>query len=68
MLALKVNGEDRQLEQTGSVLSDVLNELGYQGRHFAVAINGDFVPRSQYDSRQLMGGEDLEVLSPMQGG
>lgn len=67
MLQLIVNGETRDLVSTG-VLVDVLAKLGFQGRFFAVAVNGNFVPRHQYDSFKLEGGENLEVLSPMQGG
>ncbi len=68
MLALKVNGGDHQLDGSQRPLVQLLSELGYEGSHFAVAVNGDFVPRGQYASFQIQGGEALEVLSPMQGG
>lgn len=35
---------------------------------FAVAINGDFVPKSNYESVQLKEGDKVDILSPMQGG
>ncbi len=66
MLSLTVNGESRTAQAV--VLSEILRELGYEGRHFAVAVDGDFVPRSRYAAIQLGGGERLEVLSPLQGG
>ncbi len=35
---------------------------------FAVAVNTEFVPKGQYDSRQLQAGDKLEVISPVTGG
>lgn len=35
---------------------------------FAVAVNTEFVPKGQYDSRQLQAGDNLEVISPVTGG
>lgn len=67
MLQLTVNGEPQTLTKP-EVLAQILTELGFGGQHFAVAVNGDFVPRHEYPSYQLKGGETLEVLSPMQGG
>lgn len=67
MLILIVNGESKSLPTSGT-LEEALVELGFQGKHFAVAMNDVFVPRSQYRDTQLQGGERLEILSPMQGG
>lgn len=67
MIELTLNGEASQLAQPMR-LDEFLEKNGYQGRGFAVALNGDFVPRSRYDGVTLQGGESLEVLSPMQGG
>ncbi|PCI55044.1 MAG: thiamine biosynthesis protein ThiS [Gammaproteobacteria bacterium] len=35
---------------------------------FAVALNGDFVGKSDYDTTQLNNGDSLDVLLPIQGG
>lgn len=67
MLQLTVNGTSRTLEQA-CPLPAALERFGFSGGFFAVAINGDFVPRSRYASISLSGGERLEILSPMQGG
>ncbi|WP_299975953.1 sulfur carrier protein ThiS [uncultured Pseudoteredinibacter sp.] len=37
-------------------------------KQFAVALNGNFVPREQYDKSSLREGDELELLVPMQGG
>jgi sulfur carrier protein len=67
MLQLTVNGLPHTLEAP-CPLAEALPHLGFSGSFFAVAINGDFVPKSRYGSVSLLGGEALEVLSPMQGG
>ena len=67
MLQVQVNGKEVTLKQTRA-LDQALVELGYRDRHYAVAVNGDFVPRGRYDAYELRGGESIEILSPMQGG
>jgi len=67
MLKVKLNGEPVQLKEA-CMLAQALDLWGHHGRHFAVAVNGDFIPRHQYEDFPLKGGEELEVLSPMQGG
>ena len=64
---LMVNGEPKELESVTTVAA-VLEVLGYEGESFAVALNGDFVPRSQYTEQTVQDGDQLEVLFPMRGG
>lgn len=35
---------------------------------FAIAINGEFIPRSQYDCTPLNNGDELDIVSPVGGG
>ncbi|CAH9054976.1 hypothetical protein PSECIP111951_02708 [Pseudoalteromonas holothuriae] len=35
---------------------------------FAVALNGQFIPRSQCQTTLLSDGDSVELLSPIQGG
>lgn len=35
---------------------------------FAVAVNGEFVPRTQYDAITLTDGDALDIVSPVGGG
>lgn len=67
MILITLNGEHQDLP-VQKQLSEVLSDFGYVGNHFAVALDGAFVPRSQYDSVTLKGGEAIEVLTPKQGG
>jgi len=66
MVNVVVNGEPKALRS--EALPDALRELGYTGKHFAVAIDGVFVPRGRYDEVRLRDGVRLEALSPIQGG
>ena len=60
-----VNGETTHIKSTRLV--EVLKELGFEG-DFAIAINGEFVPRSMYAEQSLAEGNQLDVLSPIAGG
>jgi len=35
---------------------------------FAVAVNGEFVPRAQYEALVLADGDALDIVSPVGGG
>jgi sulfur carrier protein len=61
-----VNGEQREI---ASVRVDaLLSELEYEGRHFAIALNYDVLPRSQWAQTQLKNGDEIEIITPRQGG
>lgn len=65
-MQVQVNSENRQTEQAD--LAGLLCELGYSGETFAVAINGDFVPRAQYVKTRIEDGDSLDVVAPVVGG
>ncbi|MCB1049147.1 MAG: sulfur carrier protein ThiS [Acidobacteria bacterium] len=62
---ITLNGAPLQTEIQD--LARFLNSLFSETR-VAVAINGSFVPRAQFEHTQIHEGDELEVLSPMQGG
>ena len=66
MLHITVNGKSISIDAPR--LDQTLETLGHRCKHFAVAVNGDFVARDRYASYTLKAGDALEVLSPMQGG
>lgn len=63
---IQLNG--REITTTARTLRELLAEQQINAGCVASAVNGQFVPRNQYDSLQLEEGCQLEVLSPMQGG
>ena len=61
-----VNGEAREI---ASVRVDaLLGELEYQGTHFAIALNFDVLPRSRWAETALNNGDEIEIITPRQGG
>jgi sulfur carrier protein len=43
-------------------------QWGFDSAKVAIAVNEDFVPRSQYESYCLENGDQVDVLAPVQGG
>lgn len=65
-MRVQLNG--RTIETDACTLAELLQEQQIDPRSVAAALNGEFVPRSRYASQQLEAGNQLEILSPMQGG
>lgn len=61
-----VNGEQREVN-SGSV-DALLSELDYEGTHFAIALNYDVVPKSRWVETALKAGDEIEIITPRQGG
>jgi sulfur carrier protein len=61
-----VNGERRQTEAAD--IPALLRELEYEGDHLAVAVNLRVVPRGRWSEVTLAAGDEIEVLTPRQGG
>lgn len=61
-----VNGDACQVQAPS--LAGVLDELGYGGRLVATAVNGDFVAAVARTQCQLVEGDRLEIIAPIQGG
>jgi sulfur carrier protein len=67
-MTVRINGEQRELDGVTSV-ADVVRSLVEQAeRGVAVALDGDVVPRSAWESTMLRDGARLEVLRAVQGG
>lgn len=52
----------------GETLSEYLDENGYDMKRVAVELNGDIVPKAQYDSTVLNDGDSVEIVSFVGGG
>jgi sulfur carrier protein len=61
-----VNGEHREVS-SGSV-DALLSELEYEGSHFAIALNFDVLPKSRWAETPLKSGDEIEIITPRQGG
>jgi sulfur carrier protein len=63
---IMINGQQVTIDNQLS-LSEILQQQGFQGS-FALAINGEFIPKSEYTSTTLTAGDALDVLAPISGG
>ena len=65
---IRVNGVERPMLVTR--VDELLSELGCspERRGVAVALNGTVVPRSEWDSRPLKAGDEIEIVGAVQGG
>lgn len=66
-MQLLVNGETITVSE-GDTVAAILEKLGYSGDTFAVACNGDFVPRGTYGETRLNAGDSLDIVAPVVGG
>ena len=66
-LNIRLNGAPAQ---TGAnTLQELVAMLGYHiDAKIATAINGDFVPASKRSEQKLIPDDDVEIVSPRQGG
>ena len=65
-MRVRVNGEDREI--ASSSVQALLSELDYEGTHFAIAVNYDVVPKTQWAEPLLASGDEIEIITPRQGG
>ena len=61
-----VNGERREV--SASRVDALLSELEFEGTHFAIALNYDVVPKSRWAETSLKAGDEIEIITPRQGG
>jgi sulfur carrier protein len=69
MTAVVINGERRELPLDATVATAV-REAGVEpgGRGVAVAVDGEVVPRGEWQDTTLREGQQVEVLRAVQGG
>jgi sulfur carrier protein len=65
-MRVTVNGEQRDI--TAKRVDALLTELDYEGTHFAIALNYDVVPKSRWAETALKAGDEIEIITPRQGG
>lgn len=65
-MRVTVNGEPREI--LASRVDALLSELEYEGSHFAIALNYDVLPRAKWAETPLKNGDEIEIITPRQGG
>jgi sulfur carrier protein len=65
-MRVTVNGEPREI--ASSHVDALLSELEYEGTHFAIAVNFDVLPKSRWAETPIRNGDEIEIITPRQGG
>lgn len=67
MIDISLNNQPQQLDKP-LPLAQALQLWGYGDSKIAVAINGEFVPRSTFSERLLNAGDQIDIVKPVGGG
>ena len=70
-MQVSINGARTDVEEqttVAAIVTSLDDGRGASRRGVAVALNGDVVPRSAWDTTPLTVGDNLEVLTPTAGG
>ncbi len=57
----------KKTQTTATNLAGLVSELKMEGT-FALALNQNFVPKSQYAATAINENDRIEIVAPMQGG
>lgn len=63
---VRINGNKYNV--TGITVAQYLSENGYDIRRVAVELNGNILPKAQYESTVLHDGDSIEIVSFVGGG
>ena len=67
MIKVSINGEVKTIKD-GLNINELLKELNYVEKGFALAINMTFIAINSYEKTQLKEGDKIDILAPVQGG
>lgn len=67
MIQISLNNEKKLIAEN-TYLSDAIMQWGFGENKIAVAINGEFVPRSTYNQRKINPGDNIDIVKPVGGG
>lgn len=67
MIRFTLNGQPAELSEP-MPLSTALQQLNYQNGLFAIALNRTFIAKERYTECIVNDGDELEIVSPIQGG
>ncbi len=66
-MQVRVNGEDRELEEGVSVAA-LLDSMSLEVNGIAVALNMEIVRRGEYGDTRLSDGDEVEIVRAVGGG
>ena len=66
---ITVNGEERPMPDDAAILALLAAlDIDPEERGVAVAVNGEVVPRQEWNARSLAAGDRVELVRAVQGG
>jgi len=66
-MQIYLNGEEQQISED-TTMSKLLQTLDLGEERFAVEVNEELVPRSNFDQHRLQPGDRVEVVQAIGGG
>lgn len=66
-MRLTINGRERE-NLASKTLAELVRELDVNAPHFAVALNCEVVPKSQYETARIKEGDQIEIVHAVGGG
>lgn len=63
---VKINSQP--VNADGLSLQTYINNTGYNLNHIAVEINGKIIPKTEYETTQIMNGDEIEIVHFVGGG
>jgi sulfur carrier protein len=61
-----LNGQRTEIAATN--LATLLDEMDYEHTHVAIALNFQVLPRGRWAETTLNSGDQIEIITPRQGG
>ena len=67
MLNVFINSEAVQLDSQ-TTIAELLLQQGQENKRVAVAVNGEFVPRSKYSQVRINDNDEIDIVTAVGGG
>ncbi len=67
MIKVSLNNETRELPAQIH-LGDAIEQWRFDGQNIAIAVNGTFIPRTDYTHTLLNQGDQIDIVKPVGGG
>ena len=67
LIAVEMNGTRLEVAE-GTTIGSLLDEREIERRMVAVELNGEIIPRYEFDNTRLSAGDHLELLQMVGGG
>lgn len=67
MIQLIINGQQKLIDSKLSV-TQLLEQMKLNNKRIAIECNGEIIPRSKFEERMLVEGDQLEIVVAVGGG